>query len=123
MQNKALAGMLGVVMALCLTAGVQAQSNAFLWDGSHWAQVSPDGKAGYVFGFGNLADFEMAASKDKAPCVSRAFVDELKSKTVTQIVQTVDKFYQDHPDKVKTSVIEVVLRQCTTVCPAEAPKK
>jgi hypothetical protein len=31
----------------------------------------------------------------------------------------VDQFYKDNPDKLKTSVIEVVLRQCTTVCPPE----
>ncbi len=122
MKSKAWAGILAATLVLAFAVGVQAQT-AFLWDGNHWQQVSPDGKAGYIFGLGNLADFETAANKGKAPCVSKAFVDELKSKTVNQIVQTVDKFYQDHPDKLKTSVIEVVLRQCTTVCPAEAPKK
>jgi hypothetical protein len=109
-----------MVLLLGLTTGAQAAGKtAFLWDGSHWSQVSFDGKAGYIFGMGNLADFENAASKGQGVCVSRAFADQLKNKTVDQIIASVDQFYKDNPDKLKTSVIEVVLRQCTTVCPPE----
>jgi len=108
-----------MILVLGLTTGALALEKAFLWDGAHWTQVSADGKAGYIFGIGNLADFENAASGGKAPCVSRAFTDELKTKTVAQIVTEVDKFYKDNPDKLKTSVIEVVLRRCTTICPPE----
>lgn len=119
-----------VLAALCLlgaTMGAAAQDKAFLWDGTHWQQVSQDGKAGYIFGIGNLADFETAASRGRAVCISRAFVDELHKRTVMQVVQEVDKFYQENPDKLQTSVIEVVLRRCTSVCPpgtpSGAPKK
>jgi hypothetical protein len=108
----------GLVLVLGLTSGVLAEQKAFLWDGSHWSQVSFDGKAGYIFGIGNLADFEKAASS-KYPCISRAFADELKNKTVDQIIATVDKFYKENPDKQKTSVIEVILQRCTTVCPPQ----
>jgi hypothetical protein len=45
----------------------------------HWQQVTQDGKAGYIFGIGNLADYEVAASKGSW-LVSRAFVDEMKRK-------------------------------------------
>ncbi|MHB8068314.1 MAG: hypothetical protein ACYDIC_10495 [Desulfobaccales bacterium] len=109
------------VMALLLglTTAALAADKAFLWDGANWSQVSGEGKAGYIFGIGNLADFENAASRGTGACVSRAFAAELKSKTVAQIVADVDKFYQDNPDKMRTSVIEVVLRQCTSVCPPE----
>jgi len=108
-----------LILLLGLATGAQAAGTGFLWNGSHWNQVSFDGKAGYIFGIGNLADFETAASSGKGVCVSRAFSDELKSKTVDQVIATVDKFYKDHPDKLQTSVIEVILRQCTTVCPPE----
>jgi hypothetical protein len=98
-------------------------SKAFLWNGVHWQQVSEDGKAGYIFGMGNLADFEVASSRGgKAVCISRAFVDELKSRTVMQIIQEVDKFYQENPGKLDTPVIEVVLRRCTAVCPPETSR-
>lgn len=108
-----------------LAPGVPAveQGKAFLWDGRHWAQISQDAKVGYVFGMGNLADFEVGArSARKPPCISQAFVGELKRYTVIQIVQEVDQYYQQHPDKKSTPVIEVVLRRCTAVCPPEPAK-
>lgn len=109
-----------LVLLLGLTTGAQAAGKTgFLWNGTHWSQVSFDGKAGYIFGIGNLADFEAAASKGKGLCVSRAFADDLKNKTVDQVIAAVDKFYQDNPDKLQTSVIEVILRPCTTVCTPE----
>lgn len=111
------------LMLAGLAAAAPAQGtngHAFLWTGKHWQQVSEDGKAGYIFGIGNLADFEVAAAKAKAPaCLSKAFVNDLKSQTVMQIIQTVDKFYQENADKLDTPVIEVVLRRCTKVCPPE----
>jgi hypothetical protein len=78
---------------------------------------------GFIKGIGNLADFEVAASKGKgqAPCISRAFVDELQTKKIEEIVQEVDKYYQENPAKKETTVIEVVLRRCTSVCPPEEP--
>jgi hypothetical protein len=67
-----------------------------------------------------MADFEVAAGgQGRAGCICKAFVDELKTKTVAQIVQEVDKYYQEKPENLKTSVIEVVLRRCTALCPPE----
>jgi len=112
-----------MVGSLAAPAPAAETGKAFLWTGSHWQQVSEEGKAGYVFGMGNLADFEAAASKGrKAVCISQAFVDDLKARTVMQIIQEVDKFYQENPGKLDTPVIEVILRRCTKVCPPETPK-
>ena len=112
----------GCIAALVLflsltTVALAADKPPFLWNGTHWSQVSTDGKVGYVFGIGNLADFETAASGGKAVCISRAFSEELKSKTVAQVVEAVDKFYRENPDKMQTSVIEVILQRCAKVCP------
>jgi hypothetical protein len=113
----------GLIFALAPGVSAAEQGKAFLWDGSHWGQVSQDAKVGYVFGLGNLADFEVAArGPNKTPCISAAFVGELKRLTVMRIVQEVDKYYQEHPDKTSTPVIEVVLRRCTSVCPPEPAK-
>jgi hypothetical protein len=121
MNRRALI-LLAALLCLCLTYAVpaQTQDKAFLWDGTHWQQVSMDGKAGYIFGIGNLADFEVAASKGKAPCVSQVFANDLKKRTVLQIVEEVDKFYQENPTKLNTSVLEVVLQRCTAFCPPGA---
>ena len=40
-----------------------------------------------------------------------------------QIIQEVDKYYQDNPGKLDTLVIEVVLGQLTKASPAEAPAR
>jgi hypothetical protein len=112
----------GLALIFSLASGSLAQEKgqAFLWNGTHWAQVSTEGKAAYIFGVGNLADFERGSNPPgRLGCISRAFVDELKSKTVMEIVQVVDKFYKENPDKMQRSVIEVVLRQATSVCPPE----
>jgi hypothetical protein len=108
-------------LVLAMGAPAQEKGKGFLWDGNFWKQLSMDAKLGYIGGIGNLADFEMAASKGKAFCVSQTFAEELKHKTPLAIVEEVDKFYQENPGKLNTSVIEVVLRRCTTVCPPEAP--
>ena len=118
MKFKGMIGLLAVAWLLALAVGVSAaEEKGFLWDGNQWPQLSFDAKVGYVKGVGNLADFEAAASKGKAAAVSRAFAAELKVKTVQQIIDEVDKYYKENPDKLSTSVLEVILIRCTTVCP------
>jgi hypothetical protein len=112
----------GVMVGALAAAAPAVDNQAFLWNGVNWQQVTTDGKAGYIFGIGNLADYEAAASKNRnLACVSRVFVDEMKTKTVMQIIQEVDQYYQDNPGKVGTPVIEVVLRQLTKASPEEPP--
>ena len=109
-----------MVGALAATAPAADPGQAFLWNGVHWQQVTADGKAGYIFGIGNLADYEVAAAKGrKLAIVSRVFVEEMKKKTVMEIIAGVDKYYQDNPGKVDTLVIEVVLGQLTKISPGE----
>jgi hypothetical protein len=112
----------GVMVAALAAAAPAVETNqAFLWNGVHWQQVTTDGKAGYIFGIGNLADYEVAASKDrKQVCVSRSFVDVMKTKTPLQIIQQVDQYYQDNPGKLDTLVIEVILGQLIKASPAPA---
>jgi hypothetical protein len=114
---------MGAMVGVLAAAAPAVDTNqAFLWNGVHWQQVTQDGKAGYIFGLGNLADYEVAASKGrKLACVSRAVVDEMKRKTVLQIIQEVDKYYQDNPGKLGTPVLEVVLGDLIKNSPLEAP--
>jgi hypothetical protein len=109
--------LLAVLAALVLAGGALAQEKGFLWDGHQWLQLSYDAKVGYVKGVGNLSDFEMAASKGKGACVSWAFAKDLRTKTVGQIVDEVDRFYHQNPGKLDTSVLEVMVEQCTKACP------
>ncbi len=50
-----------MVGALVATSPAVDTNQAFLWNGVHWQQVTTEGKAGYIFGIGNLADYEVAA--------------------------------------------------------------
>jgi hypothetical protein len=98
-----------------------------MWNGTHWKEFSQDVKVAYIKGIGNMADFEVAVGgKERAGCVAPAFVQDLKGKTIEDIVKEVDKYYKEHPDKSNTPVVEVVLRQCTSLCKPgaqAAPKK
>lgn len=123
---RRLSKLVGVTMMLVLLAAFPAagQGGPELWNGSHWRDMSPDLKVAYIKGIGNMADFEVAAGgAGRGPCISWALVDELKQMTINQIIQEVDKFYRENPDKRTMPVIEVVLRRCTKVCPPEAPAK
>ncbi len=83
--------------------------------------MTSDVKVAYIKGVGNMADVEVGSgSSGRAACISKGFVDELKTKTIGQVVQEVDKYYQDNPQKLTTPVIEVVLLRCTKLCPPEA---
>jgi hypothetical protein len=121
MRGAAILLLVGVMVGALAATAPAVDSQAFLWNGVNWQQVTTEGKAGYIFGIGNLADYEVAASKNqKQACVSRAFVDAMKTKTPMQIIQEVDKFYQDNPGKLDTLVMEVVLGQSTKPAPAAA---
>jgi hypothetical protein len=111
---------IGLAILFACSSLALAQSKGFLWDGTHWKDLTQEIKVAYIKGIGNMADFETAAGgSGRAGCISKAFVDELKTKTIAQIVQEVDKYYKENPKKMNTSVIEVVLRRCTALCPPE----
>jgi hypothetical protein len=121
MRGAVILVMIGLMIGGAAISVPAADSGqAFLWTGHNWLQVSEDAKAGYIFGIGNMADFEAAASKGKS-AISPAVVNDLKSRTVLQIVQAVDAFYKQNPGKLDTPVIEVVLRG-TRFNPAETPR-
>jgi len=115
MRAAAILLLVGVMVGALAAAAPAVDTNqAFLWNGVHWQQVTTEGKAGYIFGLGNMADYEVAASKGRSlACISQVFVDNLKARTVMQIIGEVDKYYQDNPEKLGTPVIEVVLGQLT----------
>jgi hypothetical protein len=122
MKLPGTACILGLALILALATGAAAQQKGFLWDGTHWQLLTNDNKVAYVKGMGNMADFEVGAGigGGRAACISKAFVDELQTRTLGQVVEEVNKFYQDNPGKMNTPVIEVILRRCTKLCPPEA---
>jgi hypothetical protein len=123
MHFKGKVGILGLVLLLALAMGAWAQSPQLAWTGTQWKEFNKEVKVAYVKGVLNMAAFETAIGKASgtAPCVSRAFTEELKTKTLGQVIAEVDKFYKENPGKMKTPVIEVVLQRCTKLCLAPPP--
>lgn len=114
-----------VILTALATTALAATPRAVMLNGTHWKTFNADIKAAYVFGVGNMADFENAAGgSGTAACIAQGFVEELKTKSIAQVISTVDKFYQDHPDKLKTPVIAVIMQRLTKLCtPQTAEKK
>jgi hypothetical protein len=121
MKFKDKAFILGLAIIFALTTVALAQTQQLAWDGTQWKEFPMEIKVAYIKGVGNMASFETSVGgAGRAACISQAFVAELKTKTIAQVVADVDKFYQDNPAKLNTPVIEVILRQCTKICPVEA---
>jgi hypothetical protein len=119
---------LSLVIGLVLAAGtLAALEKADLINGTHWTKWSNQDKLVYIRGLGNLADFISEAQGQRGKtfefCISKVLVNELKTKSLGQIVAEVDAYYQENPGKLNTSVIEVVLRRCTNACPPESGGK
>jgi hypothetical protein len=118
-----------IVFSLLASAALAAESGSqqgYLWTGNDWTNMSSELKIAYVKGIGNMADVETAmGGKGRAACISKAFVDELQKKTISQVISEVDNYYKANPAKMKSPVIEVILRACTKVCPPEtaSPEK
>lgn len=124
MKFKGFAVILGVTLCFALAGTALAAEKGFFWDGSQWKELSQELKVAYIKGVGNMADFEVATGgSGRAACISKGFVDELQHKALGQIVAEVDKYYQENPGKMKTPVLEVILRRCTKLCPPEATTK
>lgn len=116
MRFKGKVVLFALMVVLVMAGGAVAQEKAFMWDGTQWPQLSVDAKVGFVKGVGNMSDYEASASKGKA-VLAQALSSELRTKTVNQIIEQVDKYYQENPSKLSTPVMEVILLRCTTVCP------
>jgi hypothetical protein len=119
-------GVAVLAMVFALASGVLAAEKGFLWDGTHWKDMTKDVRVAYVKGIGNMADFETASAnsaKIPPPCISKGFVDELKTKTIADVIAAVDKYYQENPTKMDTPVIAVIMQRCTKLCAPAAGKK
>ena len=126
MKFRGRAWVLALVMLLALGTAALAAEKGFLWDGTQWKDMTTDIKVAYVKGIGNMADFETAAAnsiRTPAPCISQGFVDELKTKTIAQVIAEGDAFYKENPAKLDLPVVAVILQRCTKLCAPAAEKK
>jgi hypothetical protein len=126
MNFRMVACVVSVLMLFsALATAALAAEKGFMWNGTHWKEMNHEIKVAYVKGIGNMADFENAAGgSGVAACIAKGFVDELKTKTIAQVIAAVDKFYKENPGKLDTPVVAVIMQRLTKLCtPPKAAKK
>jgi hypothetical protein len=124
MKFRGIACVSVLVILFALATAALAAEKGYLWDGTQWKDMTTDIKVAYVKGIGNMADFETAAAGSApAPCISKGFVDELKTKTIAQVIAEVDQFYKENPAKENLPVVAVIMQRCTKLCPVPAAGK
>lgn len=117
-------GVWGALLTVFLLTGpLWSKQQPFLLTGDHWQQLSYEGKVMYIKGVGNMADFEAHLQiRGREGCLSAALVEELKSKTIAEVVREIDTYYQERPENLATPVLEVLIRRATSVCQLEEKK-
>lgn len=118
---------IGLVVVLLLTlvtvSPAAGQMQPFMLTGEHWQQLSDDNKILYIKGVGNMADFETQfQTQGRARCLSAVLVEELRNKSIGEVVKEIDRYYQDNPGSIKVPVIEVIIRRATAACPPAEKK-
>lgn len=84
-----------------------------LLTGELWQTLAPDAKVAFVWGIGNLVEFERAQT-EPSPAGSKSFIPflikGLSGKPLNEVVRQVDAYYQAHPDQLTRPVVEVIFR-------------
>lgn len=90
-----------------------AERSPELLTGELWRTMSPDAKVAFVWGIGNLVEFERAQTGAQ-PTGSRSFipylVKGLSGKPIKEVVRQVDAYYHTYPDQLKRPVVDAIFQ-------------
>ena len=107
----------GLVLVMWLAAWSvvgSAERAPELLTGELWQTMSPDAKVAFVWGIGNLVEFERAQAGTQPPAGSKSFipflVKGLSGKSINEVVRQVDTYYDAHPDQVKRPVVDAIFQ-------------
>lgn len=109
--------MCGVLLLVTGLAGwttiESAEPTPRLLNGELWQVMSPDAKVAFVWGIGNLVEFERAQG-GPPPAGSKSFipflVKGLSGKPINVVVREVDAYYETHPDQLKRPVVDALFQ-------------
>jgi hypothetical protein len=107
-------GVLLLVVGVAGWSGIgAAEPSSQLLTGELWQQMSADTKVAYVWGIGNLVEFERAIMV-APPAESRSFfpllIKGLSGKPINDIVRQIDAYYQTHPDQLQRPVVDAMFQ-------------
>lgn len=117
----------GVVLLVALVGWhviESAEPPAQLLTGQLWQTMSADAKVAFVWGVGNLVDFERAQAGSPPPGTQSFIpflVKGLKGKSINEVVRQVDTYYEAHPDQLRRPVMDAIFQ--AVVLPALAVEK
>lgn len=109
-----------ITVVVLLTIGLLAWTGLFaaepaprLLTGEVWQTLSPDAKLAFVWGVGNLLEFERtrASTAEPSPQSFIPFlVEGLKGKPIADVVAQIDRYYAAHPAEIKRPVIDAIFQ-------------
>lgn len=103
-----------LLAAACLawSATAAAEDVPFV-DGKSWKKSAPILKRAYLVGVSNLMSAEYAYQQtfgpppDRQTTVQRLY-EEIDEVTLDGAIERIDKWYENHPDQLDTTVLEVI---------------
>ncbi len=106
----------GLVLLLWLLTWAvlgSAERSPELLTGDLWQTMSPDAKVAFVWGIGNLVEYERARTGPQPPGTKSfipLLVKGLNGKPINDVVGQVDAYYETHPDQVKRPVVDAIFQ-------------
>lgn len=85
--------------------------------GIHWTTASRDEKVAYLFGIGNMLEVEQAmqgknpSSHIRNNSIVPVMIKGLSGQSTTELRKMLDQWYENKPDQLKRSVIEVLYHE------------
>ena len=107
-------GILLLVVGVARWSGIEAaESSSQLLTGELWQQMSADTKVAYIWGIGNLVEYERALMVTP-PAESKSFfpllIKGLSGKPINDVVRQIDAYYQTHPDERQRPVMDAMFQ-------------
>lgn len=90
-----------------------AEPSPQLLTGEFWQTLSPDAKVAFVWGVGNLVEFERAqagAGDAGRKSFIPLLVQGLKGRAINDVVRAVDAYYAGHPGELRRPVIDAIFQ-------------
>jgi hypothetical protein len=113
-RKIAVYGLILLVLGLSTWGRTEAtEPTVQILTGEVWQTMPHDTKVAFVWGLGNLLEFERHLG-DVPPATSRSFlpplIKGLQGKTINDIVHQVDAYYRTHADQRQLPVINAIFQ-------------
>lgn len=90
-----------------------AERSPRILTGELWRTMSDDAKVAFVWGIGNLVEFERAQRSPEPPgskSLIPLLVKGLRGRPINEVVQQIDAYYDAHPDQLKRPVVDAIFQ-------------